>query len=62
MKYRVKELDLLASGLAKFQGALAELCAKIESSHAMVTMLAHGDLSRRSIFVDDGSTPIAVLD
>ena len=59
---RKDELDLLRSGLQGLQHALPELCAKTEISDEMVTMLAHLDLSRRNIFVDDAGIPVAVLD
>lgn len=62
MRDRIEELNLLTTGLERLQEALPELCAKTESPRAMVTMLAHWDLSRRNIFVDDDGTPVAVLD
>lgn len=61
-KDRIDELGLLASGLEILQEALPDLCAKTESPRTMVTMLAHWNLSRRNIFVDDNGTPVAVLD
>ena len=59
---RKDELDLLRSGLGGLQHALPELCAKAETPDEMVTILAHWDLSRRNIFVDDDGIPVAVLD
>ena len=59
---RKNELDLLRSGLGGLQHALPKLCAKTGIPDEMVTMLAHLDLSRRNIFVDDDGVPIAVLD
>ena len=59
---RRNELDLLRSGLGGLQHALPKLCAKTGIPDEMVTMLAHLDLSRRNIFVDDEGVPIAVLD
>lgn len=62
MNDRIKELGSLASGLDRLQEALPEFCVKTESPHAMVTMLAHWDLARRNISVDENGTPVAVLD
>lgn len=62
LKDRKEELELLATGISSLQAALPELCAKTQSPHEMVTMLAHGDLSQWNIFVDDDGNPVAVLD
>lgn len=59
---RKEELELLATGISSLQAALPELCAKTQSPHEMVTMLAHGDLSQWNIFVDNDGNPVAVLD
>ena len=59
---RKDELGLLRSGLRELQHALPEMCAKTENPDEMITMLAHLDLSRRNIFVDEYGIPVAVLD
>lgn len=46
LKDRVAELELLATGISSFQAALPMLCAKVESPHEIVTMLAYDDLSQ----------------
>ena len=62
LKNRVAELKLLATGISSFQAALPMLCAKVESPHEILTMLAHDDLSQGNMFVDDNGNLVAVID
>lgn len=58
-----RELEMLLTGIKLLRAALPVICAKApESSGALFTYLAHDDLSRRNIFVDDVGTPLALLD
>lgn len=52
---------MLASNLERLRGALSEISAKTKSPHALVTMLAHLDLSHIMILIDDDGTPDPVL-
>lgn len=58
-----KELKTLTEGIAALRQALPSLCAILpETSRTLTTFLAHGDISRRNIFVDDSGNPTALLD
>lgn len=58
-----QELKILSTGIKQLRAALPRICAKApETSGTLSTYLAHDDLSRRNIFVDDAGTPVALLD
>ena len=60
---QTKELEMLSAGVKALQEALPTICAKApETSRKLTTFLAHDDLSRRNIFVNESGSPVALLD
>ena len=60
---QTKELNMLSDANRALRKALPAICAKApETSHELRTFLAHDDMSRRNIFVDDAGIPVALLD
>jgi len=60
---QTKELAMLSHAINALKAALPDLCAKSpETSRELCTILAHNDMSRRNIFVDNFGTPVALLD